>query len=60
MSIGGLVQAVTGHRELAFDKAANLRQGECLARIENRDLPVRFVVRWRNREKGEFAVELVK
>jgi hypothetical protein len=57
---GARVQAIDGYREVSYDSVANRRQGECVAHIDGSGVAVKFVVRWRDREKGKFEVELTK
>jgi hypothetical protein len=57
---GARAQSIDGYRETSYDRAARRRQGECVAHIDGKNVAVKFAVYWRDREKGEFAVEVVK
>lgn len=39
-----------GHRELSYYRNANVRHGECVAHTNSGDIPVKFIVEWRDRE----------
>jgi len=56
-SIGATTKSIDGHRELSYDRSANVRHGECVAHTDSGDIPVKFIVEWQDREKGLFQVQ---
>lgn len=58
--VGAQAKSIDGHREVSYDPEADRRQGECVLHKDGSDIVLKFVVRWINREKGEFAVEVTK
>ena len=57
--IGATAKSIDGHRELSYDRSANVRHGECVAHTESGDLPVKFIVEWQDRAKGLFQVQIL-
>jgi hypothetical protein len=56
--IGAKARSIDGHREVSYDQAADRRQGQCVVHSDGADLPVNYVVQWRDREKGQFEVRI--
>ena len=54
--IGPNLKSVDGHREVSYDRDANVRHGECVAHTDVEDVPVKFDVEWQDRNKGLFQV----
>ena len=52
------VNAVVDHREVRYDSRAEVRYGECIARTDGGDLPIKYLVEWQDREKGMFQVRV--
>jgi hypothetical protein len=56
---GGIpIQSIYGHRQVRFDEKANNRFGECTVRTNTGVIVVRYIVRWRDRDKGMFEVQI--
>ncbi len=55
-AIGSRLKSVDGHRELSYDREANVRHGECVAHTETGDQRLKFVVEWENPDRGMFHV----
>ena len=56
--VGATTKSIDGHRELRYDRSANVRHGECIAHTDSGDIPVKFIVEWQDREKALFQVRL--
>ena len=54
--IGAELKSIDGHRELSYDRDANIRKGECVVHTDTGDIPVRFIVEWQDINKGLFQV----
>lgn len=57
--VGETTKSIDGHREVSFDRIANVRHGECVAHLDSGDIPVKFIVEWQDREKGMFQVQIL-
>jgi len=57
---GARLKSIDGYRQINYDRASDRRNGECAVHTEGALIPVKFQVRWRDRAKGEFLVELTK
>jgi hypothetical protein len=57
---GKEAKSVDGHREIRFDADKNQREGECVVHLEDKDVPVKFTIRWANEATGQFLVEVPK
>jgi hypothetical protein len=55
--VAGL-KSLDGHRELRFDREADIRYGECMARTDSGEIPVKFLVEWQDRETGMIYVRV--
>ena len=55
---GSAVKTIDGHRELSYDRDANVRHGECIAHMDSGDIDVKFIVEWQDRKQGLFHVRL--
>ncbi len=58
MPVGAITKSIDGHRELSFDRDANVRHGECVAHTETGDISVKYMVEWQDRDKGLYKVRL--
>jgi hypothetical protein len=56
--VGATVKSIDGHREVGYNRGATVRRGECVAHTDSGDIPVRFIVEWKDREKGLFQVRI--
>lgn len=56
---GATTKLIDGHREVSYDRSANVRHGECVAHMDSGDISVKFIVEWQDREKGLFQVEIL-
>jgi hypothetical protein len=56
---GVKAREIDGHREVGYDRAADRRQGQCVAHTDDGDLLVNYVVQWRDRDKGDLHVRAV-
>jgi hypothetical protein len=57
--VGATTRSIESHRELSYDRNANVRHGECVAHTDSGDIPVKFIVEWQDREKGLFQVQIL-
>jgi hypothetical protein len=57
--VGANLKSIDGHRELSYDRDANVRHGECVAHTDAGEIPVKFIVEWQDRNKGLFQVRTV-
>ncbi len=57
--VGATARSIDSHRELSYDRNANVRNGECVAHTDSGDVSVKFIVEWQNREKGLFQVRML-
>ncbi len=57
--VGAKLKSIDGHREISYDLAAGVRNGECLARTDAGEIPIKFIVEWQDRDKGLFQVRTV-
>jgi hypothetical protein len=53
---GKTATSIDGHRELSYDRGAQVRHGECVAHTDVGDISVKFIVEWQDRDKGLFQV----
>ncbi len=58
--VGAKAKSVDGFRDLSYDRAADRRTGQCVAHLESGDTPVKFIVQWRDRDKGQFEVRVIE
>ncbi len=58
-AVGATAKSIDAHRELSYDSSANVRHGECVAHTDSGDIPVKFIVEWRDREKNVFHVQIL-
>lgn len=58
--VGATARSIDGHRELKYDRIADVRHGECIAHLESQDVPVQFFVEWQDRNKSQFQVRLAE
>jgi hypothetical protein len=58
--VGKEARSIDGHRELSYDPATETRTGECTVHFANRNLAVKYTVKWRDRAKGEFEVRTLE
>ena len=56
---GITLKSIDGHRELSYDRDANVRHGECVAHTDAGDIQVKFVVEWQDRDKDLFQVRII-
>jgi hypothetical protein len=56
--IGASVQSIREHREISFDKATQIRQGQCLVDIKTETIVARYRVTLLNRTNGTFQVDV--
>ena len=59
MPVGATTNSIDGHREVSFDRDANVRHGECFAHTQTGDISVKYMVEWQDRDKGLFRVRTV-
>ncbi len=57
--VGAAAESIDGHRELRYDRDADVRHGECVAHMASGDMPVKFIVEWQDRNKGRFQVQVL-
>jgi hypothetical protein len=57
---GAKAKSIDGHRELSYDRVADRRQGQCVVHSDGPDMVVKYVVEWRDRDKGIFGVQIVE
>jgi hypothetical protein len=57
---GSSIQSIDGHQELSFDREANQRTGQCITHTDDGEVEVKFIVEWLERDKGQFAVRLIR
>lgn len=57
---GPRLKSIDSYRQISYDRASDRRDGTCVVHTEGADIPVKFQVRWRDPDKGEFLVELTK
>jgi hypothetical protein len=58
--LGASVKSIDGHKELNYDREANVRTGQCVVHTNNCDVEVTFLVEWLDRNARQFAVRLLK
>jgi hypothetical protein len=55
--LGTETHSIDGHREVAYDRDAKWRQGECVAHTKYGDFVVIYFVHWADSYRGRFEVE---
>jgi hypothetical protein len=58
--VGAQAKSVDGFREVSFDREANTRLGQCIVHTKARDIEVRYLVRWLDRDTGQFEVRITE
>ncbi len=53
---GMSVKSIDGHRELSYDRDADVRHGQCVVHTDTGDVNVKYLVEWRDRDQGQFVV----
>jgi hypothetical protein len=56
--IGPSVLSISGHREVRYDAASQIRTGQCQVKTQTETIPVTFSVKLLNRTTGVFQVEV--
>ena len=59
-AFGASVKSIDGHRELSYDRDADVRHGECVAHLGLGDVPLKYSVEWQDGKKGLFQVRLLQ
>jgi predicted secreted Zn-dependent protease len=57
--VGASAKSIDGHRELSYDRDADVRQGQCVVHTDAGDLDVKYLVEWLDRDKGQFMVRTI-
>ena len=57
--VGAATKSIDGYRELSYDVTAHVRQGECVVHTDSGDIPVKYIVEWKDRKKGMFQVQIL-
>jgi flagellar biosynthesis/type III secretory pathway protein FliH len=57
--MGPTVKSVDGFRELSFDSKEMVRRGQCVVHSNSGDIDLQYSVRWRDRAKGQFEVQVL-
>jgi hypothetical protein len=58
--LGRFVRSIDGHREIRYDPASEIREGQCVVHLEDGDVRLSYVVQWRDRERGSFQVQTLE
>jgi hypothetical protein len=57
-AVGHSVQSISGHRELSYDSANQIRKGQCLVKTQTETITATYTVKMLNRTTGTFQVEV--
>ena len=57
---GATVTVIDGHRDISYTPQADSRRGECVAHADGADIPMAYVVKWEDRDKGRFTVRVME
>jgi hypothetical protein len=57
-SAGVPARTIDGHREVSYDVESSHRRGQCLVHTDGGVIIVNYIVRWRDRDKGLFEVQI--
>lgn len=57
--VGGTFKSIGSTRELSFDRDANVRHGECIVQTTTGEIPIKFLVEWKDDHKGLFRVRTI-
>jgi len=55
---GASAKNIDGHHQLSYDRDAEVRHGQCVIHTDGRDIDVKYLVEWADRDKGQFAVRI--
>jgi hypothetical protein len=55
---GASVRSASGHREVSYDPASQVRKGQCLVKTDTETITVTYSVKLLNRANGTFQVEV--
>jgi len=55
---GTKARSVDGHREVNYDKSMGRRLGQCVMHTDVADIVINFLVQWRDRDKGQFEIQI--
>ena len=55
---GAKARSVDGHREVSYDKSMDRRLGQCVMHTDVADIVINFLVQWRDRDKGQFEIQI--
>jgi hypothetical protein len=58
--LGPLVRSIDGHREVSYDPTSEVRVGRCIVHLTDEEIPLSYVVEWRDRERGAFQVRTLE
>ena len=55
---GAKARSVDGHREVSYDKSMDRRLGQCDVHTDGGNIVVNYIVQWRDRDKGQFEIQI--